>query len=113
MRSLHHFETVGLLAPSRQRNGYRRFVKDDVRRVELIRRLQRAGLSLNEIRDLAPCWRDGRTLSEQHDTEMRDLFAVKLADINGQIATLGALRRELERRLAAIDTRTTPPDREH
>lgn len=102
VRSIHHYESVGLLAPDRGGNGYRVFGDDDVRRVHLIRRLQGVGFSLGEIRDLAPCWRDDRALSGRHEHEMRVLYESKLAEISLQLDALTTVRREIEARLAAL-----------
>ena len=103
VRSLHHYESVGLLQPDRKGNGYRTFGDDDVRRVHLIRRFQSVGFSLAEVRDLAPCWRDDRSPAERHDGEMRPLYEAKLAEISLQIEALATVRQEIEQRLAALE----------
>ena len=107
VRSIHHYESVGLLAPDRRGNGYRVFGDDDVRRVHLIRRFQSVGFSLTEIRDLAPCWRDDRALGARHEREMRVLYESKLAEISLQLDALATVRREIEQRLAALGPVTT------
>ena len=104
VRSIHHYESVGLLEPERRGNGYRTFRDDDVRRVHMIRRFQSVGFSLSEIRDLAPCWRDDRSLTDRHDAEVRALYTTKLAEISLQIETLTLVRDEIEQRLANLTT---------
>jgi DNA-binding transcriptional MerR regulator len=103
VRSVHHYESVGLLKPLRGDNGYRVFDDDDVRRVELIRRFQSVGFLLAEIRDLAPCWRDDRSPIQRHDDELRTLYQAKLAEISHQLEALATVRNELELRLAGLD----------
>lgn len=107
VRSLHHYEQVGLLSPERTSNGYRLFSADDVRRVDLIRRLQGVGFSLAEIRDLAPCWRDDRTPHERPTAELRVMFQDKMTEIDRHIAQLASVRTELARRLADLDSTST------
>ncbi len=104
VRSIHHYESVGLLEPKRGGNGYRTFSNDDVRRVHMIRRFQSVGFSLSEIRDLAPCWRNGHSLTGSHDTEVSALYTTKLAEISLQIETLMLVRDEIEQRLANLTT---------
>jgi MerR family copper efflux transcriptional regulator len=49
---LRHWEDVGLLAPSRDAGGRRRYTDDDVVRVAVIVRSKAAGMSLDPIRVL-------------------------------------------------------------
>lgn len=48
---LRHWESMGLLAPSRS-SGRRRYTDDDVYRVAAILRAKEAGLSLDQIREM-------------------------------------------------------------
>jgi DNA-binding transcriptional MerR regulator len=50
VRTLHHYDAIGLLAPStRTESGYRLYGEDDVRRLYEIRALRDLGLPLQEI----------------------------------------------------------------
>jgi len=52
VRALHHYESVGLLAPGRHGSGaHRRYTAADVARLQQIRSLRQIGLSLTEIRE--------------------------------------------------------------
>lgn len=51
---LRHWEDVGVLVPARTPNGQRVYDDDLATRALIIRRCQRAGLSLAQIRALAP-----------------------------------------------------------
>ena len=53
MRALHLYEELGLLKPDhRSRGGFRLYNPSSVDRVRWIGKLQDAGFSLNELRDL-------------------------------------------------------------
>lgn len=50
VRTLHHYDDIGLLKPSvRSESGYRLYARDDIARLHQIQALQRLGLSLSEI----------------------------------------------------------------
>ena len=51
---LRHWEDVGVLVPPRSATGQRIYDKNAVNRALVIRRCQRAGLSLAQIRELGP-----------------------------------------------------------
>lgn len=53
VRTLHHYDRIGLLVPSlRRSNGYRSYEEDDVERLQRILAYRELGLSLNEIATL-------------------------------------------------------------
>lgn len=58
---LRHWEDVGVLVPARSRTGQRVYDHESLTRGRIIRRCQRAGLSLAEIRSLAPADDPART----------------------------------------------------
>lgn len=47
---LRHWEDVGLLSPARTPGGHRQYGENDVARAIVVRRAQRTGMSLEEIR---------------------------------------------------------------
>ncbi|MEJ2403318.1 MAG: MerR family transcriptional regulator [Candidatus Thiodiazotropha sp.] len=50
VRTLHHYDTIGLLKPSaRSDSGYRLYGRDDIARLHQIQALRRLGLSLSDI----------------------------------------------------------------
>ncbi len=57
---LRHWESMGLLAPERDGGGRRRYSRDDVVRVGIIRRSRSAGMSLDQIRHLLDAGAPGR-----------------------------------------------------
>jgi DNA-binding transcriptional MerR regulator len=53
VRALHHYDAIGLLAPSRRSESrYRLYDREDIVRLQEIKSLRQLGFSLEEIRDL-------------------------------------------------------------
>lgn len=77
---LRHWEDVGLLSPTRDASGYRRYTRDDLVRVLTIRSSQVAGMSLEQI----------RALLDVDSAARHEVLEAHLARIEQQ-------RRELER----------------
>jgi len=104
VRALHLYEEIGLLEPARRSEaGYRLYSGDSVTRVEWITRLQDAGLSLPEIRELLSSW--GSSASAPGAMrKVQDLFETKLAETRAQISKLRELEGELARSLAYLGT---------
>lgn len=50
--ALRHYDELGVITPAERVGGKRRFSSDTVGRVNFVRRAQRFGFSLNEIRDI-------------------------------------------------------------
>jgi DNA-binding transcriptional MerR regulator len=98
LRSLRHWDEVGLLRPSgRSEGGFRLYTEVDVEKILVIRRMKPLGFSLDEM---SAAMRDIETL--------RDPAAVKRhPEARGRLAELlaeAAERRErLERQLAMAD----------
>ncbi|GAA1476534.1 MerR family transcriptional regulator [Nocardioides aestuarii] len=96
LRSLRHWDEVGLLRPSaRTEGGFRLYTEQDVEKILLIRRMKPLGFTLEEM---ARAIRDIETvLDDGPDTgPARERLAEVLAD--------AATRREkLERQLAMAD----------
>ena len=68
VRTLHHYDEIGLLSPSgRTRSGHRMYGDEDVERLQRILSLRHLGLSLEQIRELleAPGWTLEAVLDEQ------------------------------------------------
>ena len=76
VRTLHHYDAIGLLVPSqRSESGYRIYSRSDVVRLYRIVALQRLGLSLNDI-DAA--------LKSDHNS-LAHIVAQQLAELDEQI----------------------------
>lgn len=88
--TVHFYESKGLIASSRNAGNQRRFSKDVLRRVSVIKAAQKMGISLKEInqafaalpRQKAPTKSDWQTLSSQWQEQLnlRILSLQKLRD---------------------------------
>ncbi|GEM45553.1 MerR family transcriptional regulator [Deinococcus cellulosilyticus] len=97
VRSIRHYDRLGLLASSREENGYRTFSDADVQRVHLIRLFLSVGFQLEEIRNYGPCWRG--EVSPLDDTPVELTLAFyerKLTHIDQQLHGLQQIRDRLQ-----------------
>ncbi|MEE3717488.1 heavy metal-responsive transcriptional regulator [Tumidithrix elongata RA019] len=93
IKTIRYYEEIGLLKSSGRTEGrFRLFAPDAIARVAFIKRLQKLGLSLQEIaeilgvydRGLAPC------------TEIKQQLEHQLHEIDRRIAELMTLRGEID-----------------
>ena len=87
-KTLRHYEQLGLLAPARAGNGYRRYRPADVQQLLRIRQLQALGLSLEQIRDILE--------NEVDEQRWQRILQTILADINGQLDALSVRRQRVQ-----------------
>lgn len=52
IRTLHHYDKVGLFCPQKKENGYRLYTEDDLERLQVILFYKSLGFSLNDIKTL-------------------------------------------------------------
>ena len=97
VRTLHHYDELGLLVPTRRtRTGHRIYGTKEVRRLQQIRSLQQLGLTLDEVRECLD--RKGETVSKvlgRHVIRLRER-------IRAETELLSRLE-SLERRIASGD----------
>jgi DNA-binding transcriptional MerR regulator len=94
VRTLHHWDEIGLLRPAgRSGAGHRHYSDDDVRRLYRIVALRRLGLSLEDV---------GAALAAEGD-DLRAAVAAHLARVEEQLAAQHELRRRLVGILDAFD----------
>ncbi|MFB9990953.1 MerR family transcriptional regulator [Deinococcus oregonensis] len=106
VRALRHYDGLGLLTSAREDNRYRVFQLEDVERVKMIQLLLQAGFRLDEIRERVPCFRHGQTSLDAPAEEVRALYALKIADVDAQIAALHRLRDKLVADARHLETQT-------
>ena len=88
VRTLHHYDAIGLLTPSaRADNGYRLYDRHDVARLHHIQALRRFGLSLAEI---------GAHLARP-DTPLASIVERQIAMLDREIERASRLRERLTR----------------
>jgi DNA-binding transcriptional MerR regulator len=101
-RSLRYYEQHGLIHARRGDNDWRDYDESTVERVRVIADLIATGLTLEGVKELAPC-------VEQHDPARCDdlelparTYRSRLAVVEGQLAALQDTRERLTRRLTAL-----------
>lgn len=88
VRTLHHYDAIGLLRPSgRADNGYRMYNERDVARLHQVQALRRLGLGLEEA---------GALLAGEH-AGIDTIVARQVAQLNSQIENATLLRDRLLR----------------
>ncbi|ASL47349.1 Nodulation protein NolA [Burkholderia sp. AD24] len=86
VRTLHHYDAIGLLRPSaRADNGYRLYDRHDVARLHQIQALRRFGLALAEI----------QTYLAQPETPLATIVERQIAMLDSQIQQAARLRERL------------------
>lgn len=94
VRTLHHYDEVGLLAPSdRSESGYRLYTVDDLERLQQIMLFRELGFTLPEIRDIVldPSFDRVSALEAQ-----RNLLAEKVRRTEAAIEAIDLQLREME-----------------
>ena len=100
VRTLHHYDAIGLLVPSaRSDAGYRLYTDDDVLRLRSILVLRELGLSLGAI---------GGHLSAAPEERRRHLEEHRLA-LSQRAESLAETVRAVDREIAEL-ARSVPPD---
>lgn len=94
VRTLHHYDAIGLLRPSaRTASGYRLYGEGDIERLQRIRSLRELGLSLEEIRECLG--RPGGSLAE--------VIGLHIGRLREEIARKTRLLDRLERMAARLE----------
>jgi DNA-binding transcriptional MerR regulator len=100
VRTLHHYEHIGLLAPAERTEGHQRLYNErDVRRLYRIRALRDLGLPLADI---------GQMLDDE-GAALGDMLRTHLARVDAELERLGRLRALLDR-ACTQSARLTDPD---
>ena len=86
------YESVGVLPEPERVSGQRRYGPEVLERLAVIDTAQRAGLTLEEIRDLL----DGADAGEPVGDRLRELAERKLPEVEALIARAEAVRRWLQ-----------------
>ncbi|WP_312739831.1 MerR family transcriptional regulator [Cedecea neteri] len=86
VRTLHHYEAIGLLLPSaRTTAGYRLYNRLDIARLHHIQALSRMGMSLGEVRDCL----------ERQALSLQEILDSQISVLDGQLAEIAVLRQRL------------------
>jgi MerR family redox-sensitive transcriptional activator SoxR len=90
--TLHFYEAKGLIKSHRTAGNQRRYTRDTLRRVAIIRVAQRVGLPLSEIRDALAALPDNRVPTLADWTQLSEKWR---ADLDNRIDQLRRLRDQL------------------
>lgn len=90
--TIRYYERIGLLPSARSPVGYRLFDDQNVERVHFVKRAQRFGLQLDEIRELL----DIRERGLCPCGHAKQLLSDKLAEINSHLEQLSQLRDDVQ-----------------
>jgi DNA-binding transcriptional MerR regulator len=101
VRTLHHYDEIGLLVPSeRSRTGYRIYTDADLVRLQQVVVYRRLELPLDEIRDLL----DGGEDAAEHLRRQRAAVMSRLDELSELVAAIDrALEREMSDQPATPD----------
>ncbi len=104
-RTIRFYEERGLLQPARSSGRHRMYTRRDRGHLKLILQHREAGFTLEEMKELLELYDDqpGPEGTRRQLERFRDITAKRLAVVDERIATLQALRRRLNERLAYAD----------
>lgn len=91
VETVRFYQRKGLLETPKRHSGIRRYGEEDVRRLRFIRKAQRAGFTLEEIKELIALD------SGQDHHRAHELAAARVAKLDEQIAELQRARDSLRR----------------
>src|SRR4051794_21438182 len=101
VRTLHHYDEIGLLLPSgRSEGGHRLYAPADVRRLFRIVALRALGLTLEDIR---------RQL-DAPGPDLREALRAHLRSVEAELGRVAELRERIARVLAALDEENPSAD---
>lgn len=90
-KTIRYYEEVGLIAPRRGDNGYRRFDQSDLHRLAFLGRARSLGFSIEECRELMALYRDTHRAS----ADVKQLAKGHLARIDAKLVELRQMRDTL------------------
>ena len=105
IRTIRYYEDLGLLkSASRTEGGFRQFSPDALTRLSFIKRAQKLGLSLEEIKEILDVYDHGDLPCDEIKEKLED----KVLQIDRQIQQLLTLRSELDGLLSGWESVSHP-----
>lgn len=114
LRTLRHYDEIGLVVPSnRSAGGFRFYTESDVARLELVKTLRPLDLTLDQIRELVETMGEAASASDPDDVARvagrldmyRALAESRAQTLRAQVQGLERLSREIRRIEAAARER--------
>jgi Cu(I)-responsive transcriptional regulator len=91
VKTVHYYESIGLVTPPRQPNGYRDYDEGLVRKLAFLQRARSLGFSVEECRSLLSLYEDRTRASK----DVKRIAEAKLADIERKLEDLRSLHGAL------------------
>jgi DNA-binding transcriptional MerR regulator len=105
--TIRYYEEIGLIpAPSRRESGYRFYDDRSLERLTFIGRAKQLGISLEEIRELAPIWELDECAPLQR--RLADLVTSRLVETRERIVELAAFAEQLQVAMGRLGTEPKP-----
>lgn len=86
-KTIRYYEDIGLVKPTRGRNGYREFEERELHRLEFIGRARSLGFTIEDCRDLLALYDDESRTS----AEVKRVAEQNLQEIDAKISGLKAM----------------------
>jgi MerR family transcriptional regulator, copper efflux regulator len=103
VRAIHLYEDLGLLRPAERSKGrFRLYEHDAVNRVRWISKLQSAGFSLPELREILRN-QEGSFAAKDAAAKLAAAYEAKLREVQSKLSELHRVERELVTSLAYLD----------
>lgn len=91
VKTVHYYESIGLVTAARQTNGYRDYDDALIRKLAFVQRARGLGFSIDECRALLSLYEDRSRASK----DVRDIAQAKLKDIERKLHELQSLHNTL------------------
>jgi Cu(I)-responsive transcriptional regulator len=91
VKTVHYYESIGLVTPERRPNGYRDYDATLVNKLGFLRRARGLGFSIEECRSLLSLYEDRSRASK----DVKEIALAKLGDIEHKIQELRSLHGAL------------------
>lgn len=96
-KTIRYYEEIGLIAPLRGDNGYRRFRDSDLHKLAFLGRARSLGFSIGECRDLLALYED----RDRASADVKRIARQHLDQIDAKVAELRQMHATLSRLVAA------------
>ena len=102
VRTLHHYDEIGLLSPQKKENGYRYYSEEDISFLQMILFYKYLGFTLKKIKELL----------KQEDGEILNNLRIQLDLMQKEKQKLLTLIDTLEKTIASQERRVTMSTKE-
>ncbi|MBY6202690.1 Cu(I)-responsive transcriptional regulator [Maritalea mobilis] len=90
-KTIRYYEEIGLIAPDRSSNGYRKFSEAHVHQLAFLGRARSLGFSIEDCRILLGLWGD----RDRASADVKAVARKHLAEIDAKMEELAQMRRTL------------------